>query len=113
MKVQLLVIAEIEIEPCDNPLAAAQAKFDAFREAVQPSAEWGITLFRAAPDRPAWTDNDTGTPCPNADLIGRAYELWDSHLRIVAHCSVQPATHVIIQDGSGHSWPAPAAAIRD
>jgi hypothetical protein len=37
----LLLIAEIDDADHDD----AQARLDAFREAVQPSAEWGITLF--------------------------------------------------------------------
>jgi hypothetical protein len=39
----LLLIAEIDDADHDDD---AQAKLDAFREAAQPSAEWGLTLFR-------------------------------------------------------------------
>lgn len=50
MKVQLLMIAQIEVEASADPLAAAQAKLDAFREAALPS-DWGITLYTTRPDQ--------------------------------------------------------------
>ena len=49
MKIKLLLIAELEVAG-GNPLATAQAKLDAFREAVQPAAEYGLTLYRATVD---------------------------------------------------------------
>ena len=45
MKIKLLLIAELEVAG-GNPLATAQAKLDAFREAVLPS-DYGITLYQA------------------------------------------------------------------
>ena len=49
MKIKLLLIAEIEVAE-GNPLASATATLDAFREAVQPAAEYGITLYQATPE---------------------------------------------------------------
>ncbi len=49
--VKFLAIAEIEIDPeVDAPVAEAQAILDAFREATLPSANYGVTLYRATPD---------------------------------------------------------------
>lgn len=46
MQIKLLLIGELEVAE-GNPLADALAKLDAFREAVQPAAEYGITLYQA------------------------------------------------------------------
>ena len=46
MKIKRLLIAEVEVAEGD-PLATATAILDAFREAVQPAAEYGITLYQA------------------------------------------------------------------
>lgn len=49
MKVRLLCWVEVEL-PEDNfydPEAAARAQLDNFREAVLPSMEYGITIYRA------------------------------------------------------------------
>jgi hypothetical protein len=43
---KMLLVGEFGVEGAD-PLASAQAQLDAFREAVQPAAEYGITLYRA------------------------------------------------------------------
>lgn len=53
MKVSLLVVAEIEIDTAnlDDPLdpvdqmAEAMLRFDAFREAVLPTENYGVTLY--------------------------------------------------------------------
>jgi hypothetical protein len=45
-RVKVLLIGEFEVRGCD-PFACALAQLDAFREAVQPSAEYGLTLYRA------------------------------------------------------------------
>jgi hypothetical protein len=42
----VLLIGEFEVDG-DNPLANAAAQLDAFREAVQPAAEYGLTLYQA------------------------------------------------------------------
>jgi hypothetical protein len=44
MKVKLLMIAEIEIEGAEGAVDEAQAKLDAFREAVLPLENYGIAL---------------------------------------------------------------------
>lgn len=49
MKIKLLLIAELEVAD-GTPFAAATAKLDTFREAVQPAAEYGITLYQATVD---------------------------------------------------------------
>jgi hypothetical protein len=46
MTIKLLLIAEIDVAE-GNPLAGAIATLDAFREAVQPAVEYGITLYQA------------------------------------------------------------------
>jgi hypothetical protein len=46
MKVKLLLVAEMEVEG-EEPSQEAQDKLDAFREAIQPGQEYGITLSRA------------------------------------------------------------------
>jgi len=45
----VLLIGEFEVNS-DNPLANAAAQLDAFREAVQPAAEYGLTLYQASPE---------------------------------------------------------------
>ena len=52
MKVQLLMIAEIEIDDADaaSPREAAMEKLDAFREAALPAQNYGITLFCTSGD---------------------------------------------------------------
>jgi hypothetical protein len=65
MKVQLLLIAEVEVENRIAPLEEAQEKLDAFREAVLPSENYGIHLARTSGDelestdllRDGWTTN--------------------------------------------------------
>jgi hypothetical protein len=47
MKVKILLVAEVEVEAHPHPVASALVKIDAFREAVQPSAEYGVTLWCA------------------------------------------------------------------
>ena len=44
--ITVLLIGEFEVSS-DNPLANAAAQLDAFREAVQPAAEYGLTLYQA------------------------------------------------------------------
>jgi hypothetical protein len=46
MKIKLLLIGELEVAQ-ENPLANAVAKLNAFREAVQPAVEYGLTLYQA------------------------------------------------------------------
>ena len=49
-QVQILLVAELTINPadtCQSISSLAQAKLDAFREAVQPSTEHGVVLRRA------------------------------------------------------------------
>ena len=43
--VRLLLIGEFEVNGPD-PLVSAVTQFDAFREAVQPAAEYGLTLYQ-------------------------------------------------------------------
>ena len=50
MRIKLLLVAEVEVGAHPNPVAAALDKLDAFREAVQPSTEYGLTLWCASPD---------------------------------------------------------------
>ena len=45
-RVRLLLVGEFEVNGPD-PLANALAQLDAFREAVQPAAEYGLTLYQA------------------------------------------------------------------
>jgi hypothetical protein len=45
-KRQVVLMAEIEVEPGDGAEQRAQEKLDAFREAVRPSSEYGITLYQ-------------------------------------------------------------------
>jgi hypothetical protein len=50
MKVKVLLVAEVEVQAHPHPVASALAKIDAFREAVQPSSEYGVTLSCATPE---------------------------------------------------------------
>ena len=47
MKARLILTVEIEVKPRKGQDAKelARLRLDAFREAVQPSSEWGITFF--------------------------------------------------------------------
>jgi len=46
VRIKLLLIGEVEV--CsDHPLVRAVAQLDAFREAVQPATEYGLTLYQA------------------------------------------------------------------
>lgn len=45
-RICVLLVAEFEIQDGD-PLASAVVQLDSFREAVQPAAEYGITLYQA------------------------------------------------------------------
>ena len=47
MTVRVLLVAEMEIRDVPNPDGEVQARLDAFREAVQPANEYGITIYRA------------------------------------------------------------------
>ena len=58
-RVKVLLVGEFEVNGPD-PLASALAQLDAFREAVQPAAEYGITLYQATV----------------ADVAGFAGALW-------------------------------------
>ena len=95
MKIKLLLIAELEVAG-GNPLATAQAKLDAFREAVQPAAEYGLTLYRATAEDlvafigPLWKPIDgTAATCERCQResvqIGdcgycpECCELWCTH----------------------------------
>jgi hypothetical protein len=49
MKIKLLLIGEVEVAE-GNPLATATTTLDAFREAVHPAAEYGLTLYQATPE---------------------------------------------------------------
>jgi hypothetical protein len=44
--VKLLAIVEIEVD-ADDPVGAAQDILDTFREAVIPSENYGVTIYRA------------------------------------------------------------------
>lgn len=46
IKLKLLLIGEFDVPDAD-PLGSALSQLDAFREAVQPSAEYGLTLYQA------------------------------------------------------------------
>ncbi len=46
MKTRLLLIGEFDV-PAADPLGSALRQLDAFREAVQPAAEYGLTLYQA------------------------------------------------------------------
>lgn len=50
MKVLGVLIAEIEIPTADEDdfVESFQSKLDAFREAVRPAQEYGVTLYRAS-----------------------------------------------------------------
>ena len=49
--VKLLMVAEIEVDSEEgDAIAQAQATLDSFRESVQPSENYGLTLYRATPD---------------------------------------------------------------
>jgi hypothetical protein len=45
-RVRLLLVGEFEVRG-PNLLESARAKLDAFREAVQPATEYGLTLYQA------------------------------------------------------------------
>jgi hypothetical protein len=45
-RVRVLLVGEFEVNG-PNPMADARAQLDAFREAVQPAAEYGFTLYQA------------------------------------------------------------------
>ena len=47
MIVKVLLVAEMEIPDIANPDGEVQRRLDAFREAVRPASEYGITIFRA------------------------------------------------------------------
>lgn len=59
MRIQMLLIGEFEVDG-QHPLAEAAAQLDAFREAVQPAAEYGVSLYQATA----------------ADVAGFAEKLW-------------------------------------
>jgi hypothetical protein len=46
VRIKLLLIGEFEVKS-NHPLVRAAARLDAFREAVQPAAEYGLTLYEA------------------------------------------------------------------
>jgi hypothetical protein len=49
--VKFLTVVEIEVDAETHAAAeGAQARLDAFREAIQPSENYGVTLYRATPD---------------------------------------------------------------
>lgn len=56
MLVKVLMVAEIEVDDDaaqdddDRPGRDADVKLDAFREAVLPSENYGVTLYKATPD---------------------------------------------------------------
>ncbi len=45
-RIRVLLIGEFEVAGGD-PISDATTQLDAFREAVQPAAEYGITLYQA------------------------------------------------------------------
>lgn len=72
---RLVLVAEIE---ADSPTAAA-AKLDAFREAVQPSAEYGITLYRGELLKDATaTSGDDMFQCQNCGYVGYEANFTDA-----------------------------------
>ncbi len=49
--VKFLTVVEIEVDSAvDAAVAEAQATLDAFREAILPSQNYRVTLYRATPD---------------------------------------------------------------
>jgi len=53
MKVQILTVIEIDVDPKTKPSQLAdhaQTKLDAFREAIGPSENYGLCIFRATGD---------------------------------------------------------------
>ena len=49
--VKFLIVAEIEVDSEEGgAIAQAQATLDSFRESIQPSENYGVTLYRATPD---------------------------------------------------------------
>ena len=55
MRVQVLTVVEVDlgVEYFENPGGEALARLDTFRESVQPSAEYGLTIYRINPDEAA------------------------------------------------------------
>jgi hypothetical protein len=50
-RVRFLTVTEIEVDwEGAAAVEEAQAKLDAFREATQPSQNYGVTLYRATPE---------------------------------------------------------------
>ena len=51
-KVKVIMIAEVSIPACEDDVVDDELEFrlDAFREAVRPSAEHGISLYQATRD---------------------------------------------------------------
>ncbi len=45
-RIRVLLVGEFEVAG-EDPLSEAAVQLDAFREAVQPAAEYGITLYQA------------------------------------------------------------------
>ena len=45
-RIRVLLVAEFEVRG-EAPIGDAAAQLDAFREAAQPAAEYGITLYQA------------------------------------------------------------------
>ena len=50
MRYRLVLIAEFDVGEAQLPESEALRQLDAFREAVQPSAEYGVVLYRATPE---------------------------------------------------------------
>jgi FtsP/CotA-like multicopper oxidase with cupredoxin domain len=46
MKIKVLLVAEMTVRAA-APVADLNAKLDAFREAVQPASDYGLTLYQA------------------------------------------------------------------
>jgi hypothetical protein len=73
-RVRLLLVGEFEVNG-PNPMEAARAQLDAFRETVQPATEYGLTLYQATAEDLA----GFGTSPRNARGIDPAQAaFWDS-----------------------------------
>lgn len=74
-KVRILMIAEVTA----NSEAEAQARLDAFREAVRPEQMYGITLLRSGPANTLLSDDD-GLQTKGFDIIEDDHELTPAEL---------------------------------
>lgn len=75
-RIKLLLVGEFEVSGPD-PLASARAQLDAFREAVQPASEYGLTLYQA-------TAEDVASIAVDAPTLPPASERWQIRGREMA-----------------------------